>query len=586
MIVPYRPPKRLDNLLPPEDTTDLDATTSAHGLLPKLDGDSDHYLDGDGNWTSPIVDAVMDSDFDANTLLKADSDDTPTTVTVPEDTLLGRKLGGTIAPQYPSDVRNMINVADGADVTADQKLDDLSAPDDNTDLNATTSAHGLMPKLDGTPTHIFSGDGSWVEEKDYQPQNLLIYYGWLNTFNSATLGWNNELVAQALSQYDILVFGSDIQDPGHADYANTQVVLPRIRALHPDILIFGNVTLNQSQANFETKATQWDVFDIDGIFIDAAGYDSGKTRSEFNTAVDYVHALTHAQLAFANAWNIDHVIGTVNDPAYPNTTYNPTLLESHLTDTDWCLFASCPISDSAYGGNDYQPFANWKARLDKGISRRATYGINLASVSIIDDANAGGQAQYDFHFVAALIYSLDAQGSSHLLYGAVAPQNHRWDRPDVSNMGSVWTVSPNVMAQVGAADKFMRYMEFGELYLNYNTFTTTISKYMERCCAEVKRTAVGAGNYNPSVLTTDCIIAVDNTAAARSVVISTEDVASGTASVPRIMHIVDESGGAGANNITISLENGGTISGAANVVISGNHDTVSIYLTGTNGFIY
>ena len=150
----------------------------------------------------------------------------------------------------------------------------------------------------------------------------------------------------------------------------------------------------------------------------------------------------------------------------------------------------------------------------------------------------------------------------------------------------MWTESPNVMAQVGAADKFMRYMEFGALYLNYNVFTSTITKYMAKCCAEVKRTAVGAGNYGPSVLTTDCIIAVDNTAAARSVVISTEDVASGTALSPRIMHIVDESGGAGAQNITITLENGGTISGGANAVISGNYNTVSLYLTGTNGFIY
>lgn len=100
------------------------------------------------------------------------------------------------------------------------------------------------------------------------------------------------------------------------------------------------------------------------------------------------------------------------------------------------------------------------------------------------------------------------------------------------------------------------------------------------------RVAVGAANYNPSVLTTDCIIGVDNTAAARSVIISTEDVASGTAAIPRIMHVVDESGGAGLNNITITLENGGTISGAANAIINSNYNTISIYLTGTNGFIY
>lgn len=40
------------------------------------------------------------------------------------------------------------------------KLDDLAAPDDNTDLNATTSKHGLMPKLGGNAAHVFKGDGS------------------------------------------------------------------------------------------------------------------------------------------------------------------------------------------------------------------------------------------------------------------------------------------------------------------------------------------------------------------------------------------------------------------------------------------
>ena len=42
------------------------------------------------------------------------------------------------------------------------KLDDLAAPDDNTDLNATTSAHGLLPKLGGGTTNFLRADGSWA----------------------------------------------------------------------------------------------------------------------------------------------------------------------------------------------------------------------------------------------------------------------------------------------------------------------------------------------------------------------------------------------------------------------------------------
>ena len=41
------------------------------------------------------------------------------------------------------------------------KLDDLDAPEDNTDLNASTLAHGLMHKLSGSSSEYFAGDGTW-----------------------------------------------------------------------------------------------------------------------------------------------------------------------------------------------------------------------------------------------------------------------------------------------------------------------------------------------------------------------------------------------------------------------------------------
>jgi hypothetical protein len=41
------------------------------------------------------------------------------------------------------------------------KLDDLGTPDDNTDLDATITEHGLLPKLSGLGTECFLGDGTW-----------------------------------------------------------------------------------------------------------------------------------------------------------------------------------------------------------------------------------------------------------------------------------------------------------------------------------------------------------------------------------------------------------------------------------------
>ena len=42
------------------------------------------------------------------------------------------------------------------------KLDDLAAPDDNADLDASTSRHGLCPKLSGSSSQFLRGDGTFA----------------------------------------------------------------------------------------------------------------------------------------------------------------------------------------------------------------------------------------------------------------------------------------------------------------------------------------------------------------------------------------------------------------------------------------
>lgn len=51
------------------------------------------------------------------------------------------------------------------------KLDDLETPDDNTDLDATTGRHGLLPKLGGGTSNFLRADGSWAA-----PSVALHYY--------------------------------------------------------------------------------------------------------------------------------------------------------------------------------------------------------------------------------------------------------------------------------------------------------------------------------------------------------------------------------------------------------------------------
>lgn len=101
----------------------------------------------------------------------------------------------------------------------------------------------------------------------------------------------------------------------------------------------------------------------------------------------------------------------------------------------------------------------------------------------------------------------------------------------------------------------------------------------------VHKTDAGAADYNPSILTSDFIITVDTSLAARAVVISTEDRDSGTSDKPRMFIIKDIAGNAGTNNITVSLETSGLIDLASNAIINGDNNTLTLLVDGTDGYI-
>lgn len=321
--------------------------------------------------------------------------------------------------------------------------------------------------------------GGWrdilVREARYsRPLDLLIYYGWLNSFNSNVNGWNNEKVAQDLAKYNVLVFGDGIQDSGHGDYANTSVVIPRIKALNPQCLIFGYVTINQTLSNFEDGCDGWDTLGAHGIFLDEAGYDYGSVatngRAAFNVKVDYVHDLTTSKLCFANAWNMDHIIGTVNDTSYPNTTWNSGVVESSLGVDDWYLLESSPINTDAFTGADgYQSKTDWIFRAEKAVSHRAAYSINLAAVGKVNSGNDEAKALFEFGFIAACMHTLEAFGVSDTLYGASSAKTDWYPRPDVSGLGIFGWKYPGVVVDTGDSDRYLAYTEFGRLVLDFSS---------------------------------------------------------------------------------------------------------------------
>ena len=106
---------------------------------------------------------------------------------------------------------------------------------------------------------------------------------------------------------------------------------------------------------------------------------------------------------------------------------------------------------------------------------------------------------------------------------------------------------------------------------------TTLNKLTLNNGISFKRKASGAADMDSSNAN---ILAVNNTAAPRTVTLLTADVIDGT---PR--WIKDESGGAFTNNITIVTEGSETIDGATTKTISADFGDLTVYSNGTNWFV-
>jgi len=296
-------------------------------------------------------------------------------------------------------------------------------------------------------------------------KNLLIYYGWLNSFNSASNSWNNEKVAQELSQYDVLVFGDGIQNTSHGDWSNTSVIVPRIKALNPSCEIYGYVSTNLVDATWKTKVNEWDNnLSVHGIFMDESGYDYGTSstngRKIFNWKVDYIHSKD--MKCFVNAWNPDHVLSTENDTSYPNTTWNSDLLKSNLNTDDIYLLESFAYGPHGGGGAlQYESATQWKQRGDNAKTFKDQ--IRLAGVSIILDTDSNGQTIFDFCYISANMFDLKMFGSSDTSYGSSSSKSKLWTRPDIIKLEN------NDLAIGVNGNVYMRYYTHGSLKLDFTT---------------------------------------------------------------------------------------------------------------------
>lgn len=109
-------------------------------------------------WSALSDTYVTKATFDANTILKADSDNTPVALTVAEQTLVGRITSGSIAALTATQVRTLLNVEDGADVTDATNVNSAGAVMES-DFNAYTI---LAADSDDTPAPLTVSSNSLV----------------------------------------------------------------------------------------------------------------------------------------------------------------------------------------------------------------------------------------------------------------------------------------------------------------------------------------------------------------------------------------------------------------------------------------
>src|SRR5215213_1185974 len=161
---------KLDEFGATTDIVTLNASTSAHGLLRKLDNDATHYLDGQGGWTVPP--GTVDAPTNAQYITLA----TNATLTVERVLTAGTNIafvdagaGSTLTVNVPdasTTVKGAVELATSAEVTAGLAV---QASDTRLSDSRTPTAHKNTHKSGGGDPFA-KGDVLVAEPQYLNPQ--------------------------------------------------------------------------------------------------------------------------------------------------------------------------------------------------------------------------------------------------------------------------------------------------------------------------------------------------------------------------------------------------------------------------------
>ena len=166
--------------------------------------------------------AAMESDFNANTLLAANADNTPLPLTIAEQRLVGRITGGNIIGLTAAQIRTFLNIAAGT-----------TTIEDGAEVNKVWTYSGSIDLTSGSPTSValLSGLPAGVQTIEIHFQNIstntdnqtyLLQIG--DSGGLETSGYVGMAVYSAASASASQTFSSGFMctEPTDADSADTQ----------------------------------------------------------------------------------------------------------------------------------------------------------------------------------------------------------------------------------------------------------------------------------------------------------------------------------------------------------------------------
>lgn len=131
------------------------ATTPIEGWIAYVDAENKDALyvdDGSPEWQLRSVGAgneVLETDFNANTILAADTDDTPTARTIAESQIVGRLTGGNIKGLSVSEIKTLLGIIN--------QYHEFACSDETSDLETgTVYEQRLLKALNGCTSFDFS----------------------------------------------------------------------------------------------------------------------------------------------------------------------------------------------------------------------------------------------------------------------------------------------------------------------------------------------------------------------------------------------------------------------------------------------